>query len=181
LKREFALLLSLLLSILLLVTMNSAVQAARCSISKVSYMYPHTAAPGQQIDVTTGVVGSCASDGEDYYAVRVDLIDGNSNLIISSSDTPIGYNASAFNVTAHNAATAPSSNATWPVNIHVYVVRAGGTNGMYLLDYQNSTSITIQVGATPVPEFGLNPGITALAALSAAVLLLKKKLTRKTN
>ena len=165
---------SLSLSILLLVTANSAVQATRCSISNVFYMYPHTATPGQQIDIATGVAGSCASDGEDYYAVRVDLIDGNSNLTISSSDTPIGYNASAFNVTAHNPATAPSSNTTWPVTIHVYVIRAGGTNGMYLLDYQNSTSITIQVG-TPVPEFSLNPGFMVLTVLGAAVMFLKKR------
>ena len=165
---------SLSLSILLLVTANSAVQATRCSISNVSYTYPHTATPGQQIDIATGVAGSCASDGEDYYAVRVDLIDGNSNLTISSSDTPIGYNASTFNVTAHNPATAPSSNTTWPVTIHVYVIRAGGTNGMYLLDYQNSTSIMIQVG-TPVPEFTLNTGFMVLTVLGAAALFLKKK------
>jgi len=174
LKRGIAILLSLSLSILLLITMNSGVQASRCSVSDVTYSYPHTASPGQQIDVATGVAGSCASDGEDYYAVRVDLIDGNSNLTISSSDTPIGYNASAFNVTAHNPATAPSSNVTWPINIHVYVIRAGGTNGMYLLDYQNVTGIAIQVGATPVPEFHLNSGLEALTALSAAIVFLKK-------
>ena len=143
-------------------------------MTNVSYSYPRAAAPSQQVDFATGVVGSCVSNGEDYYAVRVDLIDLNANLTISSSDTPIGYNASAFNVTAHNLVTTPASNVTWPIEIHLYVIRAGGTNGAYLLDYQNSTNVSIQVGSTPMPEFHLAPDVEAFTALIAAVLVLRR-------
>jgi hypothetical protein len=173
-NRKIPILLCLLLSVLLIMAVRSNVSAARCNVTNVSYSYPHAAAPSQQIDFATGVVGSCASNGEDYYAVRVDLIDLNSNLTISSSDTPIGYNASAFNVTAHNLVTAPASNVTWPVEIHLYVIRAGGTNGAYLLDYQNSTNVSIQVGSTALPEFHLASGVEAFAALIAAVLVLRR-------
>jgi hypothetical protein len=159
--------------------MKPGVLAVRCNIQNVSYSYPRAASPNQQIDVATGVAGSCASDGEDYYAVRVDLINEISNLTISSSDTPIGYNASAFNVTAHNTATTPAYNVSWPVEIHVYVIRAGGTNGQYLLDYQNSTIVTIQVGSIAIPEFHLNPAFEAFAVLGAAILFLKRLESRK--
>jgi hypothetical protein len=162
------------LFILLIVTTKPSVFATRCNVRSVNYSYPSAALPNQHIDVATNVAGSCASDGEDYYAVRVDLTDQLSNLIISSSDAPIGYNASAFNVTAHNPATTPANNVSWPVEIHVYVIRAGGTNGMYLLDYQNSTVVTIQVGSIAVPEFRLNPGFEAFTVLSAAILFMKK-------
>jgi hypothetical protein len=164
----------LLLSILLIITTKPSVFATRCNVRGVNYSYPSAASPNQRIDVATNVAGSCASDGEDYYAVRVDLIDEFSNLTISSSDTPIGYNASAFNVTAHNPATTPANNVSWPVEIHVYVIRAGGTNGLYLLDYQNSTVVRIQVGSIAVPEFRLNPGFEAFTVLSATILFIKR-------
>lgn len=164
----------LLLSILLFITTKPSVFAARCNVRGVNYSYPSAASPSQHIDVATNIAGSCASDGEDYYAVRVDLIDQTSNLTLSSSDTPIGYNATAFNVTAHNSATTPANNVSWPVEIHVYVIRAGGTNGLYLLDYQNSTIVTIQVGSIALPEFHLNPAFEAFTMLTASILFLKR-------
>ena len=172
--RRIPVLLVLLLSILLIITPKPSVSATRCSVSNVSYSYPRAASPNQQIDFATGVAGSCVSNGEDYYAVRVDLIDQTSNLTLSSSDTPIGYNASAFNVTAHNPVTTPSYNLTWPIDIHVYVIRAGGTNGAYLLDYQNSTSVAVQVGTTAVPEFHSTSGIEAFTALTVAIMALRR-------
>ena len=161
---------------IIIITMNSSVFAARCSVRNVTYTYPSTATPSQQIDIATSVAGSCASNGEDYYAVRVDLIDQTSNLTISSTDTPIGYNASMFNVTAHNRVTTPAANMTWPLQIHLYVIRAGGTNGANLLDYQNSTNVAIQVGATAIPEFHLNLGLEVSIVLGAVTLMLKRKL-----
>ena len=178
-RREIVVLFVLLLSVLLIITTNSSVFATRCNVRNVYYSYPSAASPSQHVDVATNVAGSCASDGEDYYAVRVDLIDQTSNFTISSSDTPIGYNATAFNVTAHNPATTPANNVSWPVEIHVYVIRAGGTNGLYLLDYQNSTIVTIQVGSIPIPEFHLNPAFEAFAVLTSAVLFLKRFRGRK--
>jgi len=162
------------LTIVLMVTMNSSVSAARCRVSSLHYSYPSVAAPSVPVDFATSISGSCASDGEDYYAVRVDLTDLTSNLIISSSDTPIGYNASMFNVTGHNTVTTPPSNMSWPVQIHVYVIRAGGTSGQYLLDYQNSTTAIIQVGPIAVPEFHLNPAFEAFTLLTATLMFLKK-------
>jgi len=161
---------SLILGLLVLLV-SSVGSAARCQISRVSYVYPSQALPSQQIQVDTTVAGSCASNGEDYYAVRVDLVDTLSSSIISS-DTPIGHNATHFNVTAVNPVTTPSSNMTWPLQIHVYVIRAGGTNGMYLLDYQTVGNATIQVGATAVPEFHLSHGATIILTLGASSLII---------
>ena len=166
----------LLTGLLLGLLVSSSVSAARCQISNVSYAYPRQANPDEEIQVDTTVAGSCASTGLDYYSVRVDLVDMNSNYIVSSSSTRIGYSATNFTVVAMNSVTTPSSNGTWPLGIHVYVVRAGGTNGAYLLDYQTVSNATIQVGsATPVPEFNLGLGIIVFAALSAGIIIVRTR------
>ncbi|HUO42888.1 MAG TPA: hypothetical protein VMU35_07915 [Methylomirabilota bacterium] len=160
-----------------LILLSSMVSGARCQISGVSYNYPGEALPSQQIQVQTTVLGSCASNGEDYYAVRVDLVDLQSSYIISSSDTPIGHNATDFNVTAVNPVTTPASNMTWPLQIHVYVIRAGGTNGVYLLDYQTMSNATIQVGATPMPESQFS-SMFIVTSLVLAILVLSRRRSR---
>lgn len=126
---------------------RSSVSAPRCQISNVSYSYPHQASPNVRIEVDTTVAGSCASSGEDYYSVRVDLVDMGSGYIASSSSTPIGYYPSNFTVVAPTSVMTPSSNETWLLGIHVYVIRAGGTNGAYLLDYETVGNATIQIGS----------------------------------
>jgi hypothetical protein len=163
----------LLTSLLFGLLMSSSVAATRCQISNVSYAYPRQANPNEEIQVDTTVAGSCVSTGVDYYSVRVDLVDMNSSYIVSSSSTPIGYTATNFTIVAMNSVTTPSSNGTWPLGIHVYVIRAGGTNGAYLLDYQAVSTAIIQVGSVaPVPEFNLSLGIIAFAALVAATMIL---------
>ena len=161
---------------LLLLLFSSMVSAARCQIKGVSFSYPNQALPSQQIQVDTFVAGSCASSGQDYYSVRVDLVDISSSYIVSSSSTPIGHTASDFNVTAVNTVTTPSSNMTWPLQIHVYVIRAGGTNGVYLLDYQTVSNATIQVSATALPEFHYNPAsIIIITACAIGVIRYRRR------
>jgi len=157
---------------------SSMVSGARCQISGVSYNYPSQALPSQQIQLETTVLGSCASNGEDYYAVRVDLVDMQSSYIVSESSTPIGHNATEFNVTAVNPVMTPAANMTWPLQIHVYVIRAGGTNGMYLLDYQTTSNATIQVGATATPESRFSPMFTIVTTLVVATLILYRRRSR---
>jgi hypothetical protein len=171
----------LVLAALVALLALSTVSAVRCQISNVFYAYPQGAQPNQQINVSTNIAGSCASDGEDYYAVRVDLVDPSSGSIISSSDVPIGYNAKSFNVTTSNPATAPSVNGTWPLQIHVYVIRAGGTNGMYLLDYETVGNATIQVGSVAVPEFHFGWELAAVTTLIATSLILLQRRFGKSN
>ena len=180
-KEKAAICLTFLLTILLTLMIGNVVSAARCQISNVSYTYPRQASQNEQVQVATNVAGSCASYGQDYYAVRVDLVDGLSNMIISSSNTPIGYAATHFNVTAENPAITPSYNVTWHLQIHVYVIRAGGTNGIYLLDYQTTGNATIQVGTIPVPEFHITLGIPILTTLIAATLILHRRRLREAN
>ena len=150
------------------------VAAARCQISNVAYSYPQQADPNQQIEVDTKVAGSCVTTGVDYYSVRVDLVDKNSSTILSTSSTPIGYSANNFTVTTRNFATAPSYNATWPLQMDVYVIRAGGTNGAYLLDYRTVGNATIQVGAMAVPEFRSSPWIVVVTSLAAAIMIFRR-------
>jgi hypothetical protein len=164
--------------ILLYVLGVSTVAAARCQIASVSYTYPKQVEPNQQIEVDTRVVGSCASSGLDYYSVRVDLVDANSTNTISRSSTPIGYIAGNFTVTAKNFGTAPSYNSTWPIQMYVYVVRAGGTSGPYLFDYRTVGNATIQVGGmVPVPEFqtGLLPVFTIMLVVAAVAVARRRR------
>jgi len=154
------------LGLLLLLTISlshSTVAAARCQVSNVSYSVPAQAAPAQQIESTTTVSGSCVSNGEDYYSVRVDFVDAPSGSIVSSNSTPIGYSATNFTVMVENFATTPSNNGTWHLNIDVYVIRAGGTAGSYLLDYRTMSNATVQIGApAPVPEFPIAESFTVV-------------------
>ncbi len=168
--------LGLVVGILLLIQAGYVVTAARCQISNVSYVYPHQADPNQQITVNTVVSGSCASNGQDYYSVRVDLVDKLAGgPPISRNSTPIGYSASNFTVTAENSVTTPSNNVTWPLEVDVYVIRAGGTDGPALLDYTTVGNATIQVGAIAVPEFPAFGGYTAIVVLIATILILSQR------
>jgi hypothetical protein len=156
----------------MLFVLVTKVAAARCQVTNVSYLYPHQVDPNQQIQVSTVVAGSCISNGADYYSVRVDLVDKLSNSIISSSNTPIGYKANNFSITAKNLATAPSRNVTWPLGVYVYVVRAGGTSGAYLFDYKTIGNATVQVGAVTVPEFHNSADLFVIFAFTTATLIL---------
>jgi len=169
----------ILVTAILFVLLTNAVAAARCQISNISYAYPHQAATTQQIQVNTIVVGSCISNGADYYSVRVDLVDKRSGSILSSSNTPIGYRANNFTITVKNLATTPSKNITWPLQVYVYVVRAGGTSGSYLFDYSTIGNATVQVGAIAVPEFHISSEFFIIVAFSAATLMLSRRKLRE--
>jgi hypothetical protein len=169
----------ILVTAILFVLLTNAVAAARCQIGSISYAYPHQAATTQQIQVSTIVVGSCISNGADYYEVRVDLVDKLSGSILSSTSTPIGYKANNFTVTAKNSAMTPSKNVTWPLRVYVYVVRAGGTSGSYLFDYTTIGNATIQVGAIAVPEFHISSEFFIIIAFSAATLTLSQHRLRE--
>jgi hypothetical protein len=159
----------------------SGVAAARCQVTNVSYDYPHIADTNQQIKVSTTVSGSCATSGEDYYTLRLDLVEMTSNSTTKTitNSTPIGYTPNDFTVTVEDTATTPSVNGTWPIQVHVYVIRAGGTSGAFLLDYQNVTNVTIQVGTTPVPEFNIGLSLTLVASLIAAMPIISRSNRRR--
>jgi hypothetical protein len=125
------------------------------------------------------VTGSCTSDGEDYFAVRADLLDNMTLGILSSNSTPIGYNADNFSVRIENAAISPMNNQSWPIEIDTYLIQAGGTSGKYLL---NTTTITIQVGESPLPEFprSVSP-VLALAIMALSVIFSRRKLRQRTK
>ena len=174
---------ALAFSFILIISLSqSSVAAARCQISSVSPSLPTQAMPNQQIESSTSVAGSCVSDGEDYYSVRVDLVDSSSGAIISSNSTAIGYNAENFTVTVGNSATTPSYNGTWHLYVNVYVIRAGGTGGSNLLDYRNSTNATIQVGVpTPIPEFPITQSFSIVVALCVASIAIQRRKKQKAS
>jgi len=168
---------AIILAFVIVLAPPHPVLAARCQIGKVAYSIPQQAAPNERIETATTVGGSCVSDGEDYYLVRVDFIDASSTLTVSSNSTSIGYDATNFTVTVGNMLTTPSNNGTWHVDVNVYVIREGGTSGSYLFDYRTSSNATILVGAlTPVPEY---PGLPVLAVavgfLALAITLPHRK------
>lgn len=161
---------------MLLAISGSTARASLCQTITVSSAYPHQASPGQQIRLVTTVAGSCTSDGEDYFSVRVDLDDSVSKSIISSNSTAIGYNANNFSVSVENFATAPMGNGTWSIDVDTYMAQAGGVSGKYLL---NATTATIQVGDTPLPEFQQNQTAILIFALSAMPLAFWQRKPRK--
>jgi len=165
--------------LLVLAPSHSAQAVPRCQIANVAYSIPQQANSGQRIETATTVSGSCVSDGEDYYSVRVDLVDVPSSSIVSSNSTPIGYNAMNFTVTVENMVTTPSNNGAWHIDVDVYVIRAGGTSGFYLLDYRTSSNATIMIGAvTPIPEFLGSPILTVTIGLLMLVIILQRRRKR---
>jgi hypothetical protein len=179
-KKAYAGLLLIIASLFVTMIM-SPVGAARCQIANVSYLYPQTAPPNQQIEVDATIVGSCATTGMDYYSARADVTGVSCNYRMCSNSTPIGYDANNFNVTIHNWLSTPNYTGALPLQIHVYVIRAGGTEGSYLLDYQTVGNATIQLGSTPVPEFqtGSNLTLVFLFAAAGVVLTLKRRRPKK--
>ena len=164
--------------IVLLALPGSTVKANLCQTITVSSAYPHQASPGQQIPFVTTVSGSCTSDGEDYFAVRVDLADSSSKAILSSNSTSIGYNANNFSVNVQNVATTPMSNGTWPVDVDTYMIQAGAASGKNLL---NATTIAIQVGDPPLPEFQQSQASILILSVIAIPLTLWQRTPRKKN
>jgi len=162
--------------IALLALSGSTVKANLCQTINVSSTYPHQASTGQQISILTTVSGSCTSDGENYFAVRVDLADGSSNAILSSNSTSIGYNANNFSVNVQNVATAPLSNGTWPVEVDTYMNQAGAASGKYLL---NSTVIVIQVGDAPLLEFQSHASMLILSVIAIPLTLWRRTHRKK--
>ena len=146
--------------------------ASLCQTVSVSFAYPQQALPNQSVPVTTTVAGSCTSDGEDYFAVRVDLVDATSHLTLASNSTPIGYNANNFSVNVKNTVTSPIQNQTWPVEVDTYLVQAGGTSGKLLL---NSTVVTIRVGSISLPEFQISPIVLSLVIAITTLSLARRK------
>ncbi len=161
---------------MLLTLSGSNVRASLCPTINVSTTYPHQASPGQQILLVTTVAGSCTSNGENYFALRVDLTDSASKSVVASNSTPIGYNANNFSVNVENVATVPGINGTWSVDVDTYMLQAGGANGKYLV---NSTTFAIQVGDAPLREFQLSQVVILMLAVSVIPLTLLRRTPRR--
>ena len=172
LKLSSAVCLGLIGSILFLTILGYPVSASLCQSVNVSSSYPNQTFPNHPVQVITTVAGSCTSDGEDYFAVRVDLVDGTTKSILSSNSAPVGYNAVNFSAKVQNTAIAPLRNQTWPIEIDTYLIQAGGVNGKYLL---NATSAIIQVGETPVPEFEPSRSFVLLLVLTGITLTVYRR------
>jgi len=167
-KAHVAVCVILIVGIVFLISSMPSANATLCQKVAVSYNYPRQAGEDQVVRVSSTVAGSCVSDGEDYFAVRVDLADNFTGAILASNSTPIGYDANNFSVTVWNAAVTPKSNESWPVVVNTYLIQAGATSGKYLL---NGTTITIQVGDSTLPEFAFNPAYALAVALIPAAFL----------
>ena len=166
-KMRTALAWVLMVAIALIVLASPLVKATLCETIRTSTEYPQSALPSQVVSVTTSVSGSCTSDGEDYFGVRVDLVDSVSGMVLSSNSTAIGYNANNFSVNVHNAATTPKDNQSWAINMNTYLIQAGAASGKYLL---NSTELRIQIGVKPLPELRPAPSFIMLLTVVGLVL-----------
>jgi len=179
LKSKLALASAVLVTVTLIILSAPSATASLCQTIQVSFAYPRQALPNRSVPITTTVAGSCTSDGEDYFGLRVDVLDGVSHGVLSSNSTPIGYNANNFSVNVENAAVSPANNQSWPLQINTYLIQAGGTSGKYLL---NATTITIQVGDSPLPEIPLSSSpLMALVLIAVTMSLTRRKLPHRTK
>jgi hypothetical protein len=167
-RSKKALCLSLIATVVLLFFAPPMASASLCQTMTVSNDYPRQAGLNQVIAFTTTVAGSCTSDGEDYFAVRVDWVDNATNTVLTSNSTPIGYNANNFSVTVKNFAVSPSANQLWSLEANTYLIEAGSVSGKYLL---NATIVTIQIGSNPLPEFRTDPILILSIALMSIALV----------
>ena len=149
---------------LVLVSVPTA-EASLCQNINVSITYPNQGESNQVVLITTTIHGSCTSDGEDYFAVRVDLVDPTSHGTLSSNSTVIGYNANNFSVKVENNALSPNATEAWALQVNSYLIQAGATSGQYLL---NATTLTITIADNPVPEFVANTSLGFVVPLLLA-------------
>lgn len=171
-----------LFALMILVSGNPPVSATLCKISGVSYNFPREAMPGEQVHVDTTVAGSCAANGQQYYLLRANLIEKSSARLLSSNQTPIGYDAENFTATVKNIATTPlGANFTWPLEVDVYVINAGSGGGSYMYDYSTKANIAIEVGPTAIPEFPRQTPVVVLlvATLALTFFTTKREATKK--
>ncbi len=162
----------LIAGVLLMMISSSNVAAQSCQKVTVSSNYPEQAAPKEQVQVTTTIAGSCASGPEDYFSVRVDVTDRVSKALLSSNSGPIGYSTTNFSVNVQNSVTTPTGNLTWLIQIDSYLIIDAQESHL------NSTTGSIQVGSTPIPEFPAAQPIVLLLALAATLSLNRRKLPK---
>lgn len=115
------------------------VYADRCNVAELNMDYPATSSPGQSIAVDTSMTILCAQ-WRSYYTGRVDLVDLKTKNILSSSPFDIGWRPSVT-ATVSNAATAPSNQGPWRLELIVYLFEDGG-----MVASPMERTIAIQVG-----------------------------------
>lgn len=160
----------LILAVLFVMISGSNVAAQSCKKVTVSSNYPTQAAPQEQVQVTTTIAGQCISGPEDYFSVRVDVADQVSKALLSSESAPIGYSITNFTVNVQNSVTTPKGNLTWVIEIDSYLIIDAQESHL------NSTTGSIQVGSTPVPEFQAGHSLVLLVALTVTLILYRRRL-----
>lgn len=162
-----------MIAAVLLAMSSSNVAAQSCRKVTASSDYPMQAASNEQVQVTTTIAGSCSSGPEDYFSVRVDITDPVSKALLSSGTAPIGYSITNFTVRVQNSVLTPADNRTWLIEINSYLFIDAQ------IAHSNSTTGTIQVGGTPVPEFRPDHTLVLLLALTATLSLHRRRLHKK--
>ena len=159
----------LILAVLFSMISSFNVAGQSCHQVTVSSNYAKQAAPNEQVQVTTTIAGSCTSGPEDYFSARVDVTDSVSKALLSSNSVPIGYSVTNFSVSVQNSVTTPSSNLTWLIDIDSYLIIDAQESHL------NSTTGSIVVGNTPVPEFQADYSLVLLLALTTTLVLYRRQ------
>ena len=113
-----------------------------CNIVSLAITGPPTVPAGQTLQISTTVTGAC--DPSMFYAVRVDLVDGRSQTVLSSKSLayiPVSSSFVTFPIV--NTVTAPTSLGFWPLQIQAYLL--SGLNGAVV----TSTSQLFTVNVVP--------------------------------
>ena len=162
----------LITAITILAVLGPSAAASLCHGVTILLNYPHEVSENQRVQVSAMIAGSCVSDGEDYFGVRIDLVDNFTHAVLSSNSTPIGYNANNFSVIVTNGVIAPNLNETWSVGVNTYLIQAGAISGAYIL---NATSIAIHVGDSPMPELPISTSLVLAAMLLFATVTVSRR------
>jgi len=97
-----------------------------CNIVSLNITGPPTVPAGQTLQISTSITGAC--DPSMFYAIRVDLMDGRSQTVLSSKSLvyiPVTSSFVTFPIV--NTVTAPTSLGFWPLQIQAYLL--SGLNG----------------------------------------------------
>lgn len=132
------------------------VYAERCNVAELNMDYPTSSNQGQPIAVSTRMLIQCAQ-WRTYYTGRADLVDLQSNSILSSSPFDIGWRP-IVNASVSNTATTPGYDGAWRLELIVYIFEDGS-----MVASPTERTIAIQVGASNTSAQQTTPAVPTTA------------------
>jgi hypothetical protein len=125
-------------------------------------VFPASVNPGQQAQVKTTITVSCGQ-WRTYYTGRLDLVDRNSGLILSTTYLDIGQRAT-YTTTLTDNETAPQTNGPWNLFLNLYIFEEAS---MVTSSTNHSVGITVGTNSASQPVLATTSQSNATTTLEA--------------